>query len=63
MTSEEKKELDFLRFFYEAAGDIFGSDDCYDIIADSYKGELPDIYKSDFDDELEATNWLNRDPL
>jgi len=46
---EIERELDFLRFFYDAAGDVFGcaSDDVYDLIKQEYKDngdQLPEGY-------------------
>ena len=52
MSSEEKIELEFLRYFYGAAGYAFGpaDSDIYDMIAESYQGELPEKYKPEEED-------------
>jgi hypothetical protein len=41
-----QKELEFLRYFYDAAGDAFGpaDSDIYQMIKDNYAGELPEGY-------------------
>ena len=40
-------ELKFLRYFYEAAGEVFGpaDSDVYRAIAEGYDGDLPDGYE------------------
>jgi hypothetical protein len=50
LSTEEQRELEFLRYFYGAAGDVFGpaDDDCYQGIKDDYErqgGKLPKTYK------------------
>jgi hypothetical protein len=47
--NEDQLELEYLRYFYGEVDSALGpaSDDVYDIIRDSYEGELPDSYKDE----------------
>lgn len=46
---ELKKEIAFLRYFYNAAGDAFGpaESDIYYMIIQDYEGEVPKEYKNE----------------
>lgn len=50
MTKDQEREIKFLRYFYDAAGDVFGpaDDDVYRAIAENYEqlyGTLPERYQ------------------
>ena len=44
--TDDQVELEYLRFFYEEVDSALGcaSDDIYEMIKDSYDGEIPEGY-------------------
>ena len=50
LNAEERKELEFLRYFYDACDCVFGSDDVYWGIAQDYDGDVPAKYSCENED-------------